>query len=194
LKPIRTVGGAIEGRLGTLVSTTPMRLLDISRTGCLLETSSRVEAGATGNISVDLEGRTLTDDVRITRCQRLQGSNGYHLGAEFLRTRRPCVDSLSVALAAITTGTTGASSRPRSPRAWAMVDGSTRAAEECTMKTLLRRFVHGDSGQDLIEYALLAAFIALAAILGMKALGTGINGLFQSINTELDKAKPASSS
>ena len=49
------------------------------------------------------------------------------------------------------------------------------------MKTLLVRLVQEEDGQDLIEYALLAAFIALAAIVGMTALGTGINAQFTKI-------------
>jgi pilus assembly protein Flp/PilA len=42
--------------------------------------------------------------------------------------------------------------------------------------------------QDLIEYALLAALIALGATLGMKSLATGINKMFDSVNTALTTA------
>ena len=38
-----------------------------------------------------------------------------------------------------------------------------------------------DSGQDLIEYGLSAALIALAAVFGMKALAEAINDAFSSI-------------
>ena len=37
------------------------------------------------------------------------------------------------------------------------------------------RFVREDEGQDLVEYALLLALIALAAITAMGLLGTAIN-------------------
>lgn len=43
---------------------------------------------------------------------------------------------------------------------------------------ILRSLVQDESGQDLIEYALIAALIALVAI-------TGLNGLASSINSEL---------
>jgi pilus assembly protein Flp/PilA len=54
------------------------------------------------------------------------------------------------------------------------------------MMTLVRRLWSEDDGQDLIEYALLAAFIALAAIAGMTALGKGIDQMFKDVNTKID--------
>ena len=56
------------------------------------------------------------------------------------------------------------------------------------MTKLMRRLVWEDEGQDLIEYALLAAFIALAATAAMIALGVGINTLFTKVNAELTTA------
>jgi pilus assembly protein Flp/PilA len=48
------------------------------------------------------------------------------------------------------------------------------------MKQLLKSLLNDESGQDLIEYALIAALIALVAI-------TGLNGLAGSINSEFTK-------
>jgi pilus assembly protein Flp/PilA len=56
------------------------------------------------------------------------------------------------------------------------------------MKNLLTRLVREESGQDLIEYALLAAFISLAAIAAMRILATGISGLFTQVSDELSGA------
>jgi pilus assembly protein Flp/PilA len=42
-----------------------------------------------------------------------------------------------------------------------------------------------EEGQDLVEYALVVALIAFGATAGMKALGTGINTLFNNISTTL---------
>jgi len=53
------------------------------------------------------------------------------------------------------------------------------------MKNLIARFVREDEGQDLVEYALLIAFIALACIVGMQALGTAINTEYTSIGASL---------
>ena len=53
------------------------------------------------------------------------------------------------------------------------------------MKALLVRLVREDEGQDLVEYALLITFIALACIIGMQNLGTAINNSYRSISTSL---------
>ena len=42
-----------------------------------------------------------------------------------------------------------------------------------------------DSGQDLIEYALIAALIALAATVGMGSVAKAINTAFSSIGQKL---------
>ena len=43
-----------------------------------------------------------------------------------------------------------------------------------------------ESGQDLIEYALVVALIALAATAGMTAIATNINEAFQKLGNTLD--------
>ena len=45
-----------------------------------------------------------------------------------------------------------------------------------------------DSGQDLIEYALIAALIALGAIVGMGFVASAINNAFNSIGSKLSNA------
>ncbi len=52
----------------------------------------------------------------------------------------------------------------------------------------LKRVHHEESGQDLIEYALLAALIALGAVLGMGAVASGINSAFSAIARHLTSA------
>ena len=56
------------------------------------------------------------------------------------------------------------------------------------MKNLVNRFVREEEGQDLIEYSLLAALIAVAASLAMNALATDINLIFAAIGAALDSA------
>lgn len=53
------------------------------------------------------------------------------------------------------------------------------------MKNLFVRFVREDEGQDLIEYAFLAVFIALAVIGALQALGGGINTQLSNITTAI---------
>ena len=49
------------------------------------------------------------------------------------------------------------------------------------MKNLFVRFVRDEEGQDLIEYSLLAALIAVASIVAMNALAVDINAIFAAI-------------
>jgi len=53
------------------------------------------------------------------------------------------------------------------------------------MKKLLARFVHETEGQDLIEYALLAALIAVALTGAMGLLKDAISGQFNTIDGAL---------
>ena len=56
------------------------------------------------------------------------------------------------------------------------------------MTKFVLRLLNDTEGQDLIEYALLAALIALAAITAMQNLGTAINTKFGNVSTSLTGA------
>jgi pilus assembly protein Flp/PilA len=49
----------------------------------------------------------------------------------------------------------------------------------------MRAFVADDSGQDLLEYALLVGLIALVAVLAVTSTGTSVNNIFQAISNSL---------
>jgi len=49
----------------------------------------------------------------------------------------------------------------------------------------MRAFVADDSGQDLLEYALLVGLIALVAVLAVTSTGTSVNRIFQAISDSL---------
>ena len=51
------------------------------------------------------------------------------------------------------------------------------------MKNLMLRFIREEEGQDLVEYAFLIVFIALAVTLVLQATATSINTLFSAVNT-----------
>ena len=53
---------------------------------------------------------------------------------------------------------------------------------------LFSNLLQDESGQDLIEYALVAALIALGATVSMKALATSIGNAFNSIGSRLTGA------
>jgi pilus assembly protein Flp/PilA len=56
------------------------------------------------------------------------------------------------------------------------------------MKNLFVRFVREEKGQDLIEYSLLAAIIAVGSIAVMGNVKTAINTVFTKIVTALNAA------
>jgi pilus assembly protein Flp/PilA len=53
------------------------------------------------------------------------------------------------------------------------------------MKALVRQFVHEEAGQDLVEYAMLLAFIALICITAVKTLGTNVNTFFNNMALQM---------
>lgn len=55
------------------------------------------------------------------------------------------------------------------------------------------RLFHDEEGQDLIEYALLMAFIALAAVVVLSSLKTNVTKLWNSVSNALSNAVTASS-
>lgn len=60
-----------------------------------------------------------------------------------------------------------------------------RSPTENLMKALLKALMQEESGQDLIEYALIAALIALVAIAGLNGLASSINSEFNSIGSDI---------
>jgi pilus assembly protein Flp/PilA len=53
------------------------------------------------------------------------------------------------------------------------------------MASLKHALVHDEEGQDLIEYALVVALIALAATAGMGTVATSISTAFSKIGSRL---------
>ena len=54
-----------------------------------------------------------------------------------------------------------------------------------TMKNLVKRLWANEDGAAMVEYALLVALIALVAIVGVTATGTGINAQFSKISCKI---------
>ena len=53
---------------------------------------------------------------------------------------------------------------------------------------LLKNLIAEEAGQDLIEYALVAALVGLGAVASMRTLATAVSGAFTSIGTSLTGA------
>lgn len=52
----------------------------------------------------------------------------------------------------------------------------------------MRKLVRGTAGQDLLEYALLVALIALVCVAVITSTGTNVQGIFSKISTKLADA------
>lgn len=57
-----------------------------------------------------------------------------------------------------------------------------------SLKTFAIRLLRDDEGQDLIEYALLATFVSLLAIIGAQALGGALNNWYSAVSGEVNNA------
>lgn len=49
----------------------------------------------------------------------------------------------------------------------------------------LRRFLRDESGQDMVEYALLASFISIFAILTIQAIGPLVDAIYVRVQNAL---------
>jgi Flp pilus assembly pilin Flp len=56
------------------------------------------------------------------------------------------------------------------------------------MKTFFLCLWHGEQGQDLIEYTLMLAFVALASAALFSTAGSSINVIWSKTNTQLSTA------
>jgi pilus assembly protein Flp/PilA len=64
-----------------------------------------------------------------------------------------------------------------------------RAREEVmSLVSYLRTLARNDEGQDLLEYALLVALIALVCVVAVTTAGTNVNTIFTKIATALGTA------
>jgi pilus assembly protein Flp/PilA len=67
----------------------------------------------------------------------------------------------------------------------ARIEGIREDVEMKSALSFLSILHREESGQDLIEYALVVALIALAATAGMSSLANGINSAFDKVNVIL---------
>lgn len=57
----------------------------------------------------------------------------------------------------------------------------------------LRRFCDDEDGQDMVEYSLLLAFVAVAAVGLMSGIKSNIKGIYSTISSTLTSASTAAS-
>ena len=61
------------------------------------------------------------------------------------------------------------------------------------MQNLMKRFVHEEEGQDIIEYALLAAFISISGYALLQTIGTNVNSVYTKVQTVTGSAAASAS-
>ena len=72
-----------------------VRLVDISNSGCMIQSETRLAEGTAGTLRLTYDGVDYVDDVRIVRCQAPNvGDSWFRLGAQFLWTTHPGERSL----------------------------------------------------------------------------------------------------
>jgi hypothetical protein len=63
------------------------RVIDVSASGCLVETRRPLEVGTIGRLRVSLSGEECEDDVEVMRCDAIEGPvASYHVGVRLLWT------------------------------------------------------------------------------------------------------------
>ena len=72
----------------TLTRELPVRVIDISESGCLVESRQRMEVGTIGTLRLRLGSQDCTDDVEVVRCDAVPGVPSlYRLGVRLLWTK-----------------------------------------------------------------------------------------------------------
>ncbi len=71
--------------IGVIVRRVPVRVAEISATGCMLESALSIREGAVGTLHLTVEGRRYRETVRVTRVMPLPGGvRRQQVGAQFL--------------------------------------------------------------------------------------------------------------
>ena len=60
------------------------------------------------------------------------------------------------------------------------------------MKNLINRFVREEEGQDIIEYALLAAFVSIIAATVIQTIGSDVKTIYDNVKIQTTNAASAS--
>ena len=88
---------------GLLVRQVPVRLVNVSLSGFLIESPSEIDVGTTGELTVEMDGARCHDQVRVARAVGRAGSANFYLGGEFSWGARPKDDSVRQAVRVLAT-------------------------------------------------------------------------------------------
>ena len=87
--------GADRHEVASLTTDMRVRVLNVSASGCLVESTRALEIGTVATLRIVFAGGDFEDTVQIVRCQEITGTGAiFHLGATFLTTAPPSIESL----------------------------------------------------------------------------------------------------
>ena len=93
------LAGAIERRVAVIVRELPVRLVNCSRSGCLVEADRPLAVGTAGTMTLEIEGHDVTDHILVVRCQPIAGAGTlHHIGARLLWVAAPTAQTIRHAL------------------------------------------------------------------------------------------------
>ena len=79
----------------SLAADIRVRVLNVGAGGCLIETRRALDVGTVATLRIAFAGGDFEDTVQIVRCQEISTGGGiFHLGATFLTTAPPSIESL----------------------------------------------------------------------------------------------------
>lgn len=86
--------------LGVLTREQRVRVVNLSESGCLLETDRPLEAGTVGKLRLRFGSEEYSDVIEVLRCVAIRGAGStYHVGMRFLWTTARCEGSIRQAIA-----------------------------------------------------------------------------------------------
>ncbi len=70
----------------TLTRELDVRIVDVSASGCLIETRQRLGVGTVGKLTLKTAGAEYEGDIEVVRCQPIDSASSvYHIGVRFLQ-------------------------------------------------------------------------------------------------------------
>jgi PilZ domain len=88
--------------VGLLRRDVAVELVNISRSGCLLESPKPIAAGTLATVTLEMDGQSYSDEVRVARCLEIPGAGErHHVGVQFVALRLPGQRSLRLLAASL---------------------------------------------------------------------------------------------
>jgi hypothetical protein len=95
--------------VGLLRRDVAVEVLNMSRSGCLLESPKPIAPGTLATVTVELDGEIYSDDVQVARCREIPGAGErHHVGVQFVALRIPSQRSLRFLAASLPVEGSGA--------------------------------------------------------------------------------------